>query len=242
MLSVVVIGILGAAGVNVDHPDKRGVAVALTYVQDLTFIGTVFLFVRLATRRARPSDLGLAFPTVRATVKWVGFAVLAYAAFTFVFAVIVHPKSSDDLFHQLGIHKHAVGAATALAILVCVLAPIAEELLFRGFMFGAMIRWGGPWVAALVVGILFGAVHASSAPAILLIQLAALGVIFCIVRWRTGSILPTIALHAVNNALAFASLEGWTWQAAPLAAGAAAMAVAVGSAVVLLLQRRRSLA
>jgi hypothetical protein len=211
-------------------------------VQDLTFIATVFFFARLATRPARPSDLGLSFPSVGSTVKWVAFAVLAYAAFTLAFAAIVHPKSSDDLFHQLGVHKHAVGAATALAILVCVLAPIAEELLFRGFMFGAMVRWGGPWVAAIVVGILFGAVHVSSAPAILLIQLAALGIIFCIVRWRTGSILPTIALHAINNALAFSSLEGWTWQAAPLALGAAAMAVAVASSVVLLLRHRRSVA
>ena len=241
MISIVVIGILGAAGVNVKHPDKRGLAVALTYIQDFTFIATVLFFARLATRPARPVDLGLRFPSVRRTVKWVVLAVLAYALFSLAFALVVHPKSSDDLFHSLGIHKHDVGPATSLAILVCVIAPIAEELLFRGFMFAALLRWGGPWVASLIVGLLFGIVHVFGTPAILLVQLAALGFIFCIVRWRTGSILPTIALHAINNALAFASLEGWTWQAAPLAAGAAALALTFASTGVLLLQRRRSL-
>jgi membrane protease YdiL (CAAX protease family) len=94
----------------------------------------------------------------------------------------------------------------------------------------------------VIVGLLFGAVHAFGTPAILLIQLAGLGFIFSVVRWRTGSILPTIGLHAINNALAFSSLEDWSWQAAPLAVGAAALALAIASLGVLLLRRRRPLA
>jgi len=46
----------------------------------------------------------------------------------------------------------------------------------------ALIRWGGPWAASVVVGLLFGAVHAFGTPAILLLQLAMLGFLFCLVR------------------------------------------------------------
>jgi membrane protease YdiL (CAAX protease family) len=227
VLSAVAVGIMGGAGVNIDHPDKGGVAIALTYLQDATFIGTVLVLARVGSRRPRPADLGIRVPKLGTSVRWVGLAVVGYAAFSVVFSVLVHPSNDENLFHSLGIHRNAAGAVAALAVLVCVIAPIAEELLFRGLMFAALIRWGGPWVAAVIVGLLFGGVHAFGTAAILLVQLAVLGFFFSVVRWKTGSILPTIALHAINNSLAFSSLEGWTWQAVPLLVGSATLALAV---------------
>lgn len=93
---------------------------------------------------------------------------------------------------------------------VCVIAPIAEEFFFRGFLFGVLRRWRisvaghqiGVWVAAAVTGILFGLAHTGSAAPQFLIPLAVLGFILCLVRWQTGSLYPCMALHSVNNALA----------------------------------------
>jgi uncharacterized protein len=227
VLGAIVVAIMGSAGVNIDHVDKGGVAIALTYLQDVTFIGTVLLVARYGGHRVRAAELGIRVPAVGPTVRWVGFAVVAYAVFALVFTALVKPGHDDNLFHSLGIHRNAVGSVTALAILVCVLAPIAEEMLFRGFMFQAMRQWGGPWVAAVLVGLLFGAIHAfGGTPAILLLQLAVLGFLFSLVRWKTDSILPTIGLHAINNSLAFGSLEGWSWQSVPLLVGAVALALA----------------
>ena len=57
-----------------------------------------------------------------------------------------------------------------------------------------------------------------------LVPLAIFGFVLCIVRWRTGSLLPCIALHAVNNALAFGITEDWTGgQVLLLVAGALAV-------------------
>jgi membrane protease YdiL (CAAX protease family) len=96
------------------------------------------------------------------------------------------------------------------AVLTCVLAPICEEFLFRGFIFSALRNWRGLWPAAVITGLLFGGVHAGSAPAADLVPLAVLGFLLCLVYSYTGSLYPCIALHALNNSIAFASLEEWT--------------------------------
>ena len=62
-------------------------------------------------------------------------------------------------------------------------------------------------------GLLFGGVHAGSAPALDLVPLAGLGFGLCLLYRCTGSLYPCIAAHALNNSLAFASLEGWGWPA-----------------------------
>jgi uncharacterized protein len=227
VVGAIALPIIHGLGGNTSDPNKGGVAIALTYLQDAVFIGTVLLLARAgATRPPRPRDLGIRIPDRRTTVRWVVIAVVVYFVFSGVFSSLVHPDN-DNLFHSLGVHRSQTGTVAALAILVCVLAPIAEELLFRGFMFATLVRWRGPWVAATIVGLLFGAIHAFGTPAILLIQLAVLGFLFSVVRWKTGSILPTIGLHAVNNSLAFGSLLHWTWQYAPLVLGAPALALAL---------------
>ena len=106
--------------------------------------------------------------------------------------------------------------ATALLLvpsagLTCVIAPICEEFLFRGYIFSALRNWRGVWPAAILTGLIFGGVHATSAPALDLVPLAALGVGLCLLYWRTGSLYPCIAAHCLNNALAFGTLEHWRW-------------------------------
>jgi membrane protease YdiL (CAAX protease family) len=54
----------------------------------------------------------------------------------------------------------------------------------------------------------------------------------CIVRWRTGSLLPCIALHAANNGLAFGVTENWSGgQTLLLALGAVAVTLLLCSAL-----------
>ena len=50
---------------------------------------------------------------------------------------------------------------------VAVAAPIAEEIAFRGYLFAALTTWRGPWPAALVTGLLFGAAHVAVYPELL---------------------------------------------------------------------------
>ena len=90
------------------------------------------------------------------------------------------------------------------------IAPIAEEFFFRGFLFGVLRRMRitvfgreiGTWVAAIITGILFGLAHTGSASSQYLIPLGFLGFVLCLMRWRTGSLYPCMALHSFNNSLA----------------------------------------
>ena len=89
-----------------------------------------------------------------------------------------------------------------VGLAITIVGPAVEELMFRGVGY-ALLEPYGKWVAILVTGILFGALHGLL---IALPVLAAFGVILGWVRWRTASIYPCIALHAVFNGIAIATV------------------------------------
>lgn len=94
-----------------------------------------------------------------------------------------------------------------------VLAPIAEELYFRGYVFGSYLKMRGPIVAYGVPPLLFAALHLNWQA---LLPIVVLAIIFSWVFQRTGSIVPSIVGHAVNNTTAFCILYFTT---APLGTG-----------------------
>jgi membrane protease YdiL (CAAX protease family) len=103
-------------------------------------------------------------------------------------------------------------ALVGTAVFVCAVAPMAEEFFFRGFFFGAMRNWKGPWPAAIITGLVFGAIHAGSADVAFLLPLGFFGFVLCLLRERTGSLYPCMALHCANNSLAFGVSQHWSWQ------------------------------
>jgi membrane protease YdiL (CAAX protease family) len=94
------------------------------------------------------------------------------------------------------------------ALVVIGVAPVCEELFFRGVLFRVLRQRTSFWLAAIVDGVLFGLVHGSL---VILPVLAVLGIMFCYVYERTGSLFPTIALHALNNTVAYGATthDGW---------------------------------
>jgi membrane protease YdiL (CAAX protease family) len=92
-----------------------------------------------------------------------------------------------------------------LAVLAAggVLAPIAEELYFRGFVFRTYLQVRGPLVAYGATSALFATLHLNL-PALL--PILVLSLILCLAYQRTGSIIPSIVGHALNNSAAFCIL------------------------------------
>jgi membrane protease YdiL (CAAX protease family) len=188
-------------------------------VQDAGFIAVAVFFAQLGGRALDASMFGLR-PTRlwRAAMLLAGMLVV-YFLFSLVWAEVFN-TSKEKLLEQLGANE----TTTLLVLsagLTCVIAPIAEEFLFRGYIFSALRNWRGTLPAAVITGLLFGGVHVGSAPAVDLLPLAALGFGLCLLYRATGSLYPCIAAHCINNSIAFASLESWAWWQALVLMGAA---------------------
>jgi membrane protease YdiL (CAAX protease family) len=230
LLGALVIGAIGAiAGSSVSDPTPA-VNITATIVQDLCLIGAALMFARLAGS-ARPDQFGLRPTPPWRALGWMALAFVAFYVLTAVWVWIVGGNPNDErLPKELGADESTV-ALLAVAFLVSVVAPVAEEFFFRGFFYGALRNWRGVAPAALITGLVFGAIHAGSADIEFLLPLAFFGVALCLLRERTGSLYPCIVLHCANNSLAFGVSESWSWQipvlflASVTVIGLAAMAV-----------------
>ena len=100
---------------------------------------------------------------------------------------------------------------TLTAISLVVLPPLAEEILFRGFLFtGFRTAWKF-LPAALLTSILFAIGHLQFGSGAPLLWVAAidtfvLSLVLCYMREKTGSLWPGILIHAIKNGLAFSAL------------------------------------
>lgn len=215
-MATILVDVAGqAGGSSLAHPTPA-VTLVGSVVFDLAFVIAALYF---ASRASRPRAADFGFRRVRRSlaVRSVLLAVLGYYLVTFIYSAIFALKGTDRLPSDLGV-THSTAALIAATVFVCVIAPVAEEFFFRGFIFGALrglqIRIAGrelgTWVAAVLTGILFGAAHSGSTPLEFLIPLGFLGFVLCLLRWRTGSLYPCIVLHSANNALALGVQLGWS--------------------------------
>jgi uncharacterized protein len=210
------------SGRSISHPTPA-VALLGDLVFDLSFVGAALYFAgRHSTLRA--PDFGFRRVSPRIAIGAILAAGVGYYLLTAEYAHLVHLHGNDKLPSELGAGKSTVALAAA-GVFVCVIAPVAEEFFFRGFVFGALRRLRvviaghevGIWLAAAVTGILFGLAHTGSASSQYLIPLGFLGFVLCLVRWRTRSLYPCIALHSTNNALAL-GVNQLHWNAAEILA------------------------
>jgi membrane protease YdiL (CAAX protease family) len=91
------------------------------------------------------------------------------------------------------------GSLRLSLLFLAVLAPIVEELVFRGLLYGWVAgRWGS-WPALIVSSLAFAAAHYEPAHVVLVLPL---GFLFGWLRRRTDSLLPSLFSHIVNNSFA----------------------------------------
>jgi uncharacterized protein len=211
--------VLVAASLITGHTHgNSGAKIIATALGDVAFVGAAVFFAQLGAPPT-PAQFGLRPTRVGPAVFW---ALVAYAAF-FAFAagwLAALGITSKD--HSLDDIDNTTAALVATAVLVTMIAPVAEELLFRGYIFTALRGWVGVWGAAAIDGVLFGAIHLDpDRPVGFLVPLAVLGFVLCLLYWRTGSLLPCIAVHSLNNSFALAHSEGWpAWGYVLMALGA----------------------
>jgi membrane protease YdiL (CAAX protease family) len=221
-VGTLIVDVIGGSGAgSVDHPTAV-VSIIGDIVFDLCFVAAALVMVYtggVIGQLPSPAQFGFRRAHLRTAIVTFVVAAIAYYVVTDLYAAILNLHGKDKLPSELSnTHNHA--AIVLTAVFVCAIAPMCEEFFFRGFLFGTLRKMRvavagrdlSVPIAAIITGILFGLVHTGSASSQYLVPLGFLGFVLCIVRWRTGSLYPGMALHSANNALAL-GIDDLHWNA-----------------------------
>jgi sodium transport system permease protein len=111
----------------------------------------------------------------------------------------MYPLSSAAIEAMRPFGEHIAGAPwLSVILLMAVMPAICEELAFRGFIFGGLVRNNSPVRAVLVTAFMFGISHGVLQQSI---SATFMGILLGWIALRTGSVLPGILIHFSNNAL-----------------------------------------
>ena len=142
--------------------------------------------------KIRVAILIIAIPVVVTIIDWI--LVIIYGV------VFLGLFGEPSVYTDLGTTWESGWIDVALLMIaVAIVTPIAEELMFRGYILDSIRRIHGDWPAIIGSAILFGLVHINP---FLVGQAFIGGVIYGWIRIRTGSLLPSIACHMMWNIMA----------------------------------------
>jgi membrane protease YdiL (CAAX protease family) len=204
-----VLGVLLAIGTGIvlsvpvaiiDKPPEGGDFgdTANALVQLATALG--FLLVPFAIAAGRGATVRLAAARLGlrrfkpGAIKWMFAAVGAYLLFAIVYTAIIGQPEQKDIAEDFG-------TVPVQVLLIVIAAPISEEVCFRGMLFGGLRERWPRLVAALISGLIFGGLHAITGLSAVPV-LVAFGFILALLYEKTGSIVPGMLLHALNNSVA----------------------------------------
>jgi uncharacterized protein len=110
---------------------------------------------------------------------------------------------------QLATYRSARADGTLiwLWLAIVVVAPIGEEVLFRGFMFRGFVHTQRDAVPSIVLISLIWSLQHIQYDLLDITEIFVVGLLYGLVRWSTGSTTLTILLHSVNNLVGFILVE-----------------------------------
>jgi membrane protease YdiL (CAAX protease family) len=198
---VVVIGALNAASHAASGAPSKDVLYRYsTAVGGVIQYGVILAVLLLIARGLELREVfALRRPrSLPAAAAWIGAALLAVWAISFALGKVLDAGKDQGLVPDHWESRHA-GAFVANFAVVVLVAPVVEELIFRGFGVTGIALVAGPTAAILGVGIAFGVWHG------LLVAfpvLAILGGILAALRVHTASVYPPMVAHAIFNGTA----------------------------------------
>ena len=182
-----------------------GGLIAATALYTVT-IALIFYGERIVFRhRITKKELGLEH-----SLRWreigygaAGFAVFMIAAMV-VAAILKYalPGLDWSQAQNVGFRPDSYGIDRIFAfVTLVVVAPVAEEIIFRGYLYGALRRARMPMVvAAIAVSLVFAILHGQANVGVVTFVL---GLVMCGLRQYTNSLWPGIIVHGLNNLLTF---------------------------------------
>lgn len=177
---------------------------------------SIFLIVKLV-KYAKKSLRSIKL--VKPVLSDLGWALLAYIPYMVLLVLVmtlVKSYTSIDLEQrqQIGFESAKSNIDLILTFVsLVVLVPLAEEIMFRGFLFSSLRIKYGFWMSVVVTSFIFGIAHlqlGAGAPPLwsVAIDTFLLSAILCYMVDKKNSIWPAVFLHSIKNGVAFFALFG----------------------------------
>jgi membrane protease YdiL (CAAX protease family) len=191
--------------------DSDGATIGFTVVLDAALIAcAVGVVTWLASSPPSPATFGLRMPAWRSALGW---TLAVYAAF-WVLAIVVGIAFGEPQEQDIVTDLKAEDSALVLigfGAMTCLVAPLAEEFFFRGFLLRVLHEKTGVVPSVAITGVAFGLVHLPSGDWIGTIVLSLFGMALCVLLLCTSSLLPCIMLHAFHNSISFGFTKELPW-------------------------------
>jgi membrane protease YdiL (CAAX protease family) len=145
----------------------------------------------------------------RAAASGLLWLVIIYPLILVIQQTVEHFSGNNDdaqLIVRFFVQHPDLENRLSVILMAVVVAPIAEEIIFRGYLYGVMRRYFGRIPAILFSSLLFAAIHGNLSA---LPGLCILAVTLCLLYERTGSLWATMTLHGAFNTSTVVALIFW---------------------------------
>ena len=169
------------------------------YYAVLSLVTGIMYVTILFKKMYEPMDLFSGI-SVGGVVEAAGVAVVLFLVINFVVSpalVLLFPGSAENYGSSV---TDMMQTPVATFLQVAVIAPLWEELIFRGFILKRALRQWSSVVAVLMTAVLFGVLHMSIVQGI---SAAAAGIVLCAFYVRRKSVGLNILAHSVYNGMVF---------------------------------------
>jgi len=205
-LSALVAAIIRPHAGSLTDDQRNVLTLAVTALIELSLGVWVWMWVRIRHRRGlkalgfrfRPADVGAGLLAA--------FVGLIAANIVTQIYISITQRITHHTYHQpkqLPSHLHGAGQLSLAFVAVVVIAPIAEELFFRGFLYQALRKWLGASRGIVFSAAIFAMAHFSP---VLIFAIFPLGVVLGFVFDRRGSVVASITTHMTYNLIGFIAL------------------------------------
>lgn len=177
---------------------------AIVYIVAAAIVISPFVIRRLSWTEIR-KKLGLFKRFGLSMLSWAVFAWGLYFISTIIVTAILYsinlPGVNLEQKQNIGFENLSGGLEYVVAfLLLVVVAPVFEELLFRGYLFGRIRERNGFWFSAVLTSLAFAVLHGQVNVGI---DVFILSLFLCYLREKFDSVLPGVLVHAFKNGLAY---------------------------------------
>ncbi|GJM34645.1 MAG: hypothetical protein DHS20C18_36460 [Saprospiraceae bacterium] len=165
----------------------------LNLIMPFIALGLVYFIVK-RRKLSFKNDIGIVFPTWQALIFW----VVAFAGLIMVEEWITQQSGNAPVESWIG--KYSTGEIVLRSLGIVLLAPLSEELLFRGLLYSRIKETPLKYIGAIVIpAIIFALIHIQYSEALTFVIIFVDGLFLGLARHYSKSVLLAFLLHALAN-------------------------------------------